>query len=71
MSGGTIDEATLTRALLAFDARHLCLVDRRDLWHLVAVAYAADEISASKAAELLGVPIVAVHDVLAAVGSRG
>ncbi len=53
----TIKEGQLAEAFLQFDARHLCLIDRRDLWHLVENAYRNTAISGSKACELIGVPI--------------
>lgn len=43
------------------DPRHMGLIDKRDLTHLVRVALEHGEISASKAAELLGLSLEEVR----------
>lgn len=59
-----ISEETLVKSMLQLDARYLTLVDRRDLWHLIKVSWWYTEISDSKAAELLGIPLSEVRPIL-------
>ena len=46
-----------TSELIAALTRELTLIDRRDLFFLVKVAFLWEEITTSKAAELLGLPL--------------
>ena len=60
MSDDSEKDKTLVKAIL--DARqNLTMIDKRDLWVLVQVAYVVQAISIGKAAELLGLPIALVQ----------
>lgn len=52
-----VKEKDIAEAMHQQSSRHLSLIDRRDLWHLVENAYRNTAISASKACELIGVPL--------------
>lgn len=49
---------------LADSHKGMATVLRLDLWHLVQIAYHHDEISLSKASELLGLPLTAARAAL-------